>query len=70
MNNVFLTAGSWPAAAIFFLFVLTAGPAVAQDAGTGDPVFYGPYNGVFLPDGDGLKKTLAKDDSLLRADSS
>ena len=34
-----------------------------------DPPFYGPFNGVFLPDGDGLKKPLITGDSLLRADS-
>jgi len=36
---------------------------------TTDPPFYGPFNGTFLPDGDGLKKALLKDDSVLRADS-
>jgi Exo-beta-D-glucosaminidase Ig-fold domain/Concanavalin A-like lectin/glucanases superfamily/Glycosyl hydrolases family 2/Glycosyl hydrolases family 2, sugar binding domain/Glycosyl hydrolases family 2, TIM barrel domain len=36
---------------------------------TNDPSSYGPFNGIFLPDGDGLKKPLVKDDSVLRADS-
>ncbi len=36
---------------------------------TNDPPFYGPFNAVFLPDGDGLKKPLVKNDSVLRADS-
>src|SRR6202451_3279688 len=36
---------------------------------TNDLPFYGPFNGVFLPDGDGLKKPLRKDDSVLHADS-
>src|ERR1700681_2589605 len=36
---------------------------------TNDPALYGPFNGVFLPDGDGLKKKLSRDDSVLRADS-
>ncbi len=34
-----------------------------------DPPYYGPYNGVFLPDGEGLRKTLAKADTVTRADS-
>jgi len=41
----------------------------AQLAVTSDPPFYGPFNGVFLRDGDGLKKAIAKNDSVLRADS-
>ena len=46
-----------------------AAVAFAQAPVTNDPPYYGPYNGVFLADGDGLKKSLAKDDSVLRADS-
>jgi hypothetical protein len=47
-----------------------AGAAHAQQLPvTNDPPFYGPFNGVFLPDGDGLKKATVKDDSVLRADS-
>src|SRR5260221_4467596 len=34
-----------------------------------DPAYYGPYNGVFLAGGDELKKHLAKNDTVLRADS-
>jgi hypothetical protein len=33
-----------------------------------DPPVYGPYNGVFLPDGEGLEKPLGPHDSVLRAD--
>src|SRR5207302_10640487 len=40
-----------------------------QSAETNDPPYYGPYNGSFLRDGSGLEKPLAKDDSVLRADS-
>ncbi len=36
---------------------------------TNDPPSYGPFNAIFLPDGDGLKKPLAKNDSVLQADS-
>jgi hypothetical protein len=36
---------------------------------TNDPAYYGPFNAIFLPDGDGLKKPLVKNDSVLRADS-
>jgi hypothetical protein len=46
----------------------TAVPSRSQTI-TNDPPFYGPFNGVFLPDGDGLKKNLVKTDSVLRADS-
>jgi hypothetical protein len=50
-----------------FLF---AGKAAAQNyVPTNDPPYYGPYNGMFLPDGDGVKKALVKDDTVLRADS-
>jgi hypothetical protein len=47
-----------------------AGVSAAQaQMVTNDPPFYGPYNAVFLPDGEGLKKPLAEHDSVLRADS-
>jgi hypothetical protein len=36
---------------------------------TNDPPQYGPYNAVFLADGEGLKKILVKDDTVTRADS-
>jgi Exo-beta-D-glucosaminidase Ig-fold domain/Glycosyl hydrolases family 2/Concanavalin A-like lectin/glucanases superfamily/Glycosyl hydrolases family 2, sugar binding domain/Glycosyl hydrolases family 2, TIM barrel domain len=36
---------------------------------TNDPPHYGPYNGVFWAGGDELKKHLAKNDTVLRADS-
>ncbi len=41
----------------------------SQSTVTNDPPFYGPYNALFLPDGDGLRKPLLKEDSVLRADS-
>jgi hypothetical protein len=41
----------------------------SQTPVTNDPPFYGPFNAWFFPDGDGLKKPLVKDDSVLRADS-
>ena len=41
----------------------------SQTHATNDLPFYGPYNAVFLPDGEGLKKPVEKTDSLLRADS-
>ena len=50
--------------------VLFGGKALAQNwIPTNDPTYYGPFNGVFLPDGDGLKKPLVKDDTITRADS-
>ena len=42
----------------------------AQTAVTNDPPFYGPFNGLFLTGGNGLKKAMVKSDSVLRADSS
>jgi hypothetical protein len=51
------------------LLLLCAVAAVAQAPPTNDPPFYGPYNGEFRLDGDGLKKSLGKDDSVLKADS-
>jgi len=54
----------------FFLLILFAGSACLHaQVTTNDPPFYGPFNAVFLPDGDGLKKTVVEHDSVLRADS-
>ena len=52
-------------------FCLLASPfsGYAQTPVTNDPAFYGPFNALLLSDGDGIKKTLEKDDSVLRADS-
>jgi len=47
----------------------TAVRVPAQAQVTNDPPFYGPFNAVFLPDGDGLRKPLVKTDPVLRADS-
>lgn len=41
----------------------------AQIVPTSDPPVYGPYSGVFLPDGEGLRKPLLKNDTVLRADA-
>jgi len=54
--------------ALVILFTFAA-PSYSQLAVTTEPAFYGPYNAIFLPDGDGLHKPLVKDDSILRADS-
>ena len=51
------------------LLVATGIRGYSQTVVTNDPPFYGPFNAVFLPDGDGLKKPLGKNDSVLRADS-
>jgi beta-galactosidase/beta-glucuronidase len=56
--------------AILCLVLLFGTRLEAQNAiPTNDPPFYGPYNGTFWADGEGLKKTLLKDDTVLRADS-
>ena len=36
---------------------------------TNDPPVYGPYNGIFLADGEGLYKKLTENDTVLLADS-
>ena len=59
LSSTFLT--------IFLLATHTL--ALAQFSSTNDPPFYGPFNGVFIPDGDGLEKKLAEHDSVLRAES-
>lgn len=41
----------------------------SQTPVTNDPPYYGPFNAEFFSDGDGLKKPLVKDDSVLHADS-
>ncbi len=54
---------------LFICLIATAVRGYSQAQVTDDPPFYGPFNALFLPDGDGLKKPLTKNDSLLRADS-
>ncbi len=49
--------------------IAAAAPGYSQTPVTTDPPFYGPYNAIFLPDGDGLRKPLLKEDSILHADS-
>src|SRR5450432_1121624 len=53
--------------AIFLLAAAVSSPA--QTPVTSDPPFYGPFNGLFLVDGDGLQKKLTEHDSVLRAES-
>jgi Exo-beta-D-glucosaminidase Ig-fold domain/Glycosyl hydrolases family 2/Concanavalin A-like lectin/glucanases superfamily/Glycosyl hydrolases family 2, sugar binding domain/Glycosyl hydrolases family 2, TIM barrel domain len=54
---------------ISFFLTATVPRSYAQIQTTNDPAIYGPFNAEFLFDGEGLKKPLAKDDSVLRADS-
>jgi hypothetical protein len=56
------------AAGIISFRLLATGVAYSQTTLTNDPAFYGPFNAVFLSGGDGLKKPLKKDDSVLRPD--
>jgi Glycosyl hydrolase 2 galactose-binding domain-like/Exo-beta-D-glucosaminidase Ig-fold domain/Concanavalin A-like lectin/glucanases superfamily/Glycosyl hydrolases family 2/Glycosyl hydrolases family 2, TIM barrel domain len=49
--------------------VLSTSSLFAQTIVTNDPPFYGPFNGLFLAGGNGLKKAMVKEDSVLRADS-
>ena len=59
----------WKIAFAFAFLLSFAAPCHSQIAVTTEPAFYGPYNAIFLPDGDGLHKPLVKDDSILRSDS-
>jgi hypothetical protein len=54
---------------ISICLIVTVDRAYPQAQVTNDPSYYGPFNAIFLPDGDGLKKPLVKSDSVLRADS-
>jgi hypothetical protein len=54
---------------LFFCLLATAMAGYAQLPVTNDPPLYGPFNAVLLAGGDGLKKPLEKNDSVLRADS-
>src|SRR6202142_3370270 len=58
-----------PSAAMALLLFFAVAPSSAQTAATVDPPFYGPFNGSFIADGDGLDKKLADHDSVLRAES-
>ena len=55
--------------AISLCLLTSAVGSYSQTMVTNDLPLYGPFNAVFFPDGDGLKKPLRKDDSVLRADS-
>lgn len=48
---------------------LCATVLAAQTSITNDPPQYGPYNGIFLSGGEGLRELLTEHDSVLRADS-
>ena len=70
MNNMFpalrrLTLGGM----MWLAWLAGVMSGYSQTPVTYDPAFYGPYHAVLLADGDGLKKPLEKDDSVLRADS-
>jgi len=54
---------------ILLAAALSATAVNAQLPITNDPPLYGPWNGTFFPDGDGLRQRMVKDDSVLRADS-
>ncbi|HUI73598.1 MAG TPA: LamG-like jellyroll fold domain-containing protein [Candidatus Acidoferrum sp.] len=58
-----------PFARLFLLILFVGTSSSHAQVITNDPPFYGPFNAVFLPDGDGLKKIVVEHDSVLRADS-
>lgn len=51
------------------MLLLAVGASAQGVIPTNDPPSYGPYNGVFWADGEGLKAPLLRDDTVLRADS-
>ncbi len=70
MNNVILSFRIWrPVLLVLLAGCLLAQTLPAQGPITNDPPQYGPYYGVFLSGGDGLKGPLIPRDSVLRADS-
>src|SRR5512133_487820 len=52
--------------AIFVFLLVTS--LSAQVIPTSDPPQYGPFNGTFLADGEGLTKEIGEKDTVLRAD--
>ena len=72
MNKLILADFQRIRSLALLIFVLVSGGVFtlrAQLPVTNDPPVYGPYNGVFLPDGDGLRKPLVEHDTVLLADS-
>jgi Exo-beta-D-glucosaminidase Ig-fold domain/Concanavalin A-like lectin/glucanases superfamily/Glycosyl hydrolases family 2/Glycosyl hydrolases family 2, TIM barrel domain/Beta-galactosidase jelly roll domain len=64
-----LREGFWPGCTAFVI-ALSFTAANAQVPVTNDPPQFGPYNGIFLPDGEGLRFPIANvHDTLLLADS-
>jgi hypothetical protein len=57
------------AACISLLMIFLCASSHAQTPPTNNPPVYGPFNAAFLADGDGLKKLLVKEDTVLHADS-
>ncbi len=55
--------------ALTSLLLLLSMSATRAQITTNDPAFYGPFNAIFLADGEGLRKPLLEHDSVLRADS-
>ena len=63
---------SWLQTGVLFLGLIgmaSLGYAQGNPQTIGEPDSYGPYNATFLAGGDGLSKPIAKDDSIVRADS-
>src|SRR5580692_3084876 len=53
--------------ALTSLLLLLSMSATRAQITTNDPAFYGPFNAVFMADGEGLRKPLLEHDSVLRA---
>jgi hypothetical protein len=54
---------------LIFAVALFGKPLAAQIPVSNDPAQYGPYNGVFLSGGEGLREPVLEHDTVLRADS-
>ncbi|HZD49962.1 MAG TPA: LamG-like jellyroll fold domain-containing protein [Silvibacterium sp.] len=57
------------AACLLFCACSSAQVAIPYTTVTNDPPVYGPYNAIFLPDGEGLNKKLVENDTVTLADS-
>jgi len=69
-NNPITMKTKFAAVMMFVAALFCAGATRGQVyVPTNDPPYYGPYSGVFWAGGDELKKHLAKNDTVLRADS-
>lgn len=69
MNRMFSRSRRLIHSELISFCLIASAVCYCQTPVTNNPPFYGPFNASILLGGDGLKKPLEKDDSVLRADS-